>query len=78
MEVLKFGADWCAPCKLLDKNLEGKEYVKINVDDNMEEAIKYNVRNVPTTLFIKNGEVIERKVGVFSAEEFDSIIKKYE
>lgn len=75
VEVKKFGAEWCTPCKVLDKNLEGKEYTKINVDTNIEEAKKYNIRNVPCTLFFVNGEIKERKIGIFSAEDFDKIIK---
>jgi len=69
--VLDFSATWCGPCKKLAPVIEelageyaGKVNVgKCDVDDNDELAARFNIRNVPTVLFIKNGEVVDKHVG---------------
>lgn len=76
LRIVKCGATWCKPCGQLDKNLEGKNYEKIDVEQEQEIAIQYGVRNIPCTLFILDGELKEKKVGVFTAEEFDEIVKR--
>jgi len=76
LEVIKLYSDTCKPCIQLDKNLEGKEYKKVDVFEDHSLALQYNVRTVPTMLFFLGGELKEKKVGVFTAEEFDEIVKK--
>lgn len=68
--VLKFGADWCGPCKQLAPVLEklDSEYTNVNfydvnIDSAQELATKYGVRSVPTVFFIKNGEQLDSFVG---------------
>lgn len=76
--VLDFGATWCGPCKkvsaLMDELAEeydGKIVVaKADVDDCEDLAIDYKVRNVPTILFIKNGEVVDKQAGAASKNVF--------
>lgn len=75
LRVVKFGSSWCKPCGVLDKNLEGKNYEKIDVEKEQEEAIKYGVKNIPVVLFFKDDILVERKVGVFTSDEFDNIVK---
>jgi len=65
MQLIKFYATWCQPCKNLSRTMEDMEFpfpvVEIDIEDQMEIAMVYNVRSVPTLILINSeGEVIER------------------
>lgn len=78
--VIDFGAEWCGPCRTLAPIVEdlAAEYEgRINVgtcdaEENNALATRYAIRNVPTLLFIRGGEVVERHVGMASAETLRS------
>ena len=69
--MVDFGAEWCGPCKALvpiieemASEYEGKAVIgKVDVDSAPGIAGKYGIRNVPTVIFIKNGEVVDKQVG---------------
>ena len=73
--VVDFWAEWCGPCKVLSPRIKslGEEYgedvviAECDVDSNPEFPAKYGIRNIPTLLFFKNGEVQDKQVGLTSA-----------
>ena len=81
--VIDFSATWCGPCKKISPIIDelADEYErkvvigKCDVDDNDELTSRFGIRNVPTVLFIKNGEVVDKHVGAAPKSEFVSKIE---
>ena len=80
--LVDFYADWCGPCKMLSPTVDevanendDVKVVKVNVDESQEVAIKYQVMSIPTLVVIKNGNEVNRSVGVIDKEEILSMIK---
>jgi thioredoxin 1 len=82
--VIDFWAEWCGPCKMVGPIIEqiAEEYKdkvvvgKIDVDNNDGATSKYGIRNIPTVLFIKNGQVVDKVVGAGPKNLFTEKIEK--
>ena len=83
--VIDFWAEWCGPCKMVGPIIDqlAEEYKdkvvigKVDVDNNDDATSKYSIRNIPTTIFIKDGEVVDKIVGAGSKKSFVEKIEKH-
>jgi len=78
-----FWAPWCGPCKLAEPILEELStqtpnitFLKINVDENPDEAAKLGVMSIPTTILFKDGSEVGRQVGFAGKHGFETILQK--
>lgn len=81
--IADFWAPWCGPCRMLSPILDEIkqknpeiEIIKVNVDENEEWTQRYNIQNVPTLIFFKDGKQIERTNGLKSESEILEIVNR--
>ena len=81
--VVDFGANWCGPCKSLIPVLEevvtedpNKKIVKVDIDEQEELAAQFKIMSVPTLLVFRNGEVIDKSIGLIQKDEVKALFAK--
>lgn len=85
LSVIDFWAVWCGPCKMVAPVIDQlhQEYGdkvnvgKLDVDNNPDTSMKYGVRSIPTVLFIKGGEVVDKVVGAATKSVYEEKIKAH-
>ena len=84
--MVDFWAEWCGPCRMVGPIVEelANEYGadqavigKVNVDENPEISMRFGIRNIPTILFLKNGEVVDKQVGAVPKHLLEEKLKSH-
>ena len=84
IEIKKFEADWCGPCRMLKptfKKLEESfgnsvKFSYINVDESQDEAAKYSIRSIPAVVIVKDGAEVNRLVGAQSEMAYNNALNE--
>jgi thioredoxin 1 len=85
LAVVDLSAEWCGPCRMVSPIIRelAAEYDgrlvagELNVDENPAVTATYKVRNIPTVLFFKGGQVVDKQVGAVPKASYKALIEKY-
>jgi thioredoxin 1 len=85
LAVVDLSAEWCGPCRMvtpiiheLAAEYEGRIVAgEVNVDENPDVTARFKVRNIPTVLFFKNGDVVDKQVGAVPKASYKALIEKH-
>lgn len=81
--LVKFGAQWCGPCRLVDQELEklseqgdfSARVIEVDIDSNRNLARRYKVGGIPHMILVRSNEVLDQQVGYMTAEELEDWVK---
>ncbi len=82
--ILKMGASWCGPCKMMNplferaarENTTEVQLYSMDVDLNREVAMTLGIKSVPTTLVFNGGQLIDKRMGVLSEQQINGMVKE--
>ncbi len=81
--VCDFFAKWCGPCKMLAPVMEqvseefpSAEFVKVDIDENMELSVRYGIMSIPLVVIFKNGEIAAKSLGYSTKSEMQDFLKE--
>jgi thioredoxin 1 len=85
LAIVDFSAEWCGPCRIVNPivhelaaEYEGRLVAgEVNVDDNPQVTAQYRVRNIPTVLYFKNGEMVDKQVGAVPKSVYKTLVEKH-